>query len=357
LATKVNNNMEVDPVVISYNELLDGSLNLSSSIEKAFGENGIGLILISDVPNYPELRNNLLPRSYKFAHFPNEVKSKYEHPSSNYSYGWSHGKEFFKGVPDIYKGSYYNNPQYDVVTSDPEQIRKTPEVSSANIWPTEHLPSLEHAFKALGQLIIQVGINLAHHCDKYIIEKLGDKYKPENYIENIIKKSTTAKGRLLHYFEVSESMKNSDVDNWCGWHYDHDSLTGLTSALYRDVQTGEFIPCPDPTAGLYVQKRTGEVVKIKIPASSIAFQMGESSQILSGGIVRATLHSVKGPNPSFPHVCRDTFAVFTQPPTNHMLTVPESISLENVSVGLYKEGMNFGQFGKAKIENYYEVKI
>jgi len=304
------------------------------------------------VPGYLELRSKLLPLSTKFATLPKEVRSKYEHPQSYYSFGWSHGKERFKGEPDIYKGSYYNNPQYDVITNDPEEISKTPEVSSPNIWPKEDLPDLEPAFKSLGQLIITVGTSLAHHCDKYIIEKLGDKYKPENYIENIIKKSKTAKARLLHYFAVSEPMK--DDTDWCGWHNDHDSLTGLTSAMYRDLRTDEMIACPDPSAGLYARLRSGEEVKIKIPVHCIAYQIGESSQILSGGILRATMHAVKGPAPNkYPWLVRDSFAVFTQPPTEHPLDVPEGISLETVSVGQYKEGMNFGEFGKATISYYY----
>lgn len=30
-----------------------------------------------------------------------------EDPLSNYSYGWSHGKENFNGSPDMHKGSWY----------------------------------------------------------------------------------------------------------------------------------------------------------------------------------------------------------------------------------------------------------
>jgi hypothetical protein len=37
---------------------------------------------------------------------------------------------------------------------------------SPNIWPQEHLPQLETAFKQLGSLIISVGLKLAGHCSK-----------------------------------------------------------------------------------------------------------------------------------------------------------------------------------------------
>jgi isopenicillin N synthase-like dioxygenase len=341
---------------VSYTQLIDKNANISEVIGKGFGENGIGLIAVSDVPNYTQLRNDLLPLGYEFARLPDHVKAKYEHPQSHYSFGWSHAKEQLKkGVPDIYKGSYYNNPQYEVPTTDPEQIAKTPEVSCANIWPTEDLPALEPAFKNLGQLMIQVGLLLAHHCDKYILSKLGDKFRPENYLEDLIKKSTAAKARLLHYFEVTDKLMDlKDIDSWCGWHNDHDSLTALTSAMYRDLRTGDIISCPDPEAGLYARERSGRVVKIKIPISCIAFQIGECSQILSGGHFRATPHAVKGPNP--PHssyLVRDSFALFMQPNPDHLLTIPQGTPLSSISVGQFKEGMNFGAFGKATIEFYY----
>jgi len=261
-----------------------------------------------------------------------------------------------KGVPDYHKGSFYNNPQYDEPTTDPEQRTKFPEVCSPNIWPREHLPTLEPAFKELGQLIVQVGTLLAHHCDKYVISKLGDKYRPENYMETIITKSRACKARLLHYFEVPENttLDSGDIGNWCGWHNDHDSLTGLTSAIFRDTKTGEIISCPDPAAGLYARLRTGKVVKIKIPVSSIAFQIGEVSQIQSGGIFRATMHAVKGLNPPHcAHVARDTFAVFMQPDSEHQLVIPEGFSQDQVAVGQFKIGHNFGAFGKATIDYYY----
>ena len=47
------------------------------------------------------------------AELPEEVKSSLEHKESFYAFGWSHGKEQLQGgVPDLGKGSYYNNPQY-----------------------------------------------------------------------------------------------------------------------------------------------------------------------------------------------------------------------------------------------------
>jgi hypothetical protein len=40
---------------------------------------------------------------------------------------------------------------------------------SPNVWPREHLPQLEHALKALGALMINVGLKLAGHCSRCVL--------------------------------------------------------------------------------------------------------------------------------------------------------------------------------------------
>ena len=61
----------------------------------------------------------------------------------------------------------------------------------------------------------------------------------------------------------------------------------------------------DPESGLFVQKRSAEIKKAAIPKDCLAFQVknsgrslvlfvkiGESAQIVSGGCVEATPHTV-----------------------------------------------------------------
>jgi hypothetical protein len=38
--------------------------------------------------------------------------------------------------------------------------------------------------------------------------------------------------------------------------------------------------------GLYIRSRNSEIVKVSIPADCIAFQIGETAQIHSGGILQ-----------------------------------------------------------------------
>jgi len=339
---------------VAYDRLINLENDLSQEIEAAFGFSGLGLIVIKDVPNLKEKRQKLLMLSSKFANLPEEIKAKTVHKESHYSFGWSHGKERLKkGYPDVHKGSFYNNPQYDVPTSDPATIQKAPEVCSPNIWPKDDLPELEPAFKDLGQQMVTIGTFLAQHCDKFIKSKFADNYKTGTF-EKVIRESRTCKARLLHYFPI-KTNEYREYDSWCGWHNDHSALTGLCPSMFSNISSEGEIPSSDPAAGLHVKSRKESVVQVKISPDCLAYQIGETAQVFSGGILRATPHAVRALKyPESLTMVRDTFAVFMQPNYDFVLEPPSGVDPSSVAVGQYKKGMDFGEFGKATIAGYYD---
>jgi len=137
---------------------------------------------------------------------------------------------------------------------------------------------------SLGSFINDVGILVAHNLDKYVKSRLAT-YK-DGTLEQVLKNSTKMTGRLLHYFPVKEEVDTSDM-KWCGWHNDHGTITGLCSAMYLDKDFNEVDPATleDEESGLFEMNRNHEQVKIKIPKNSLAFQIGESAQIHTGGKV------------------------------------------------------------------------
>lgn len=217
------------------------------------------------------------------------------------------------------------------------------------------MPELEGAFKTLGQLMCSVGELVAHHCDSYVTSKLGDAY-PAGTLEKVVKTSRTAKGRLLHYFPVMTDEERSH-DSWCTWHNDHSCLTALCSAYFTTVDHPETeVPSPDANSGLWARTRTGQTVKIGIPKDHLAFQIGETSQILTGAVIRATPHAVQAPKyPESTKVQRDTFAVFMQPNHDLPLNPPKGIAPEACAVGAWRPGQLYSEFSKGTIEGYYEL--
>jgi isopenicillin N synthase-like dioxygenase len=69
---------------------------------------------------------------------------------------------------------------------------------------------------------------------------------------------------------------------------------------------GKEVPNPDQKSGfftlvaalifvrgLYIKSRSGALVKANVPPDHLAYQIGETAQIHSGGILQATPHCVK----------------------------------------------------------------
>jgi hypothetical protein len=83
-------------VKIPYETLISKDADLSAQIEEAFGFKGLGLIVITGIPNFVELRKRCLPLGTAVAGLSDAQKEKVVHAASNYSVGWSHGKEKLK---------------------------------------------------------------------------------------------------------------------------------------------------------------------------------------------------------------------------------------------------------------------
>ncbi|XP_057985969.1 uncharacterized protein LOC110654430 isoform X7 [Hevea brasiliensis] len=155
------------------------------------------------VPGFSSLRQNLLHLSPRLASLPEEKKKELEDHNSRYNFGWSRGKETLEsGKPDLFKGSFYANPVLDVPTTDVYLIQRYPHYCGSNIWPVNSLPELEVAFKALGKLILEVGLMVAYHCDQYVCK--GMKTNENEGLEQILLRFRCHKGRLLYYFPVQQ---------------------------------------------------------------------------------------------------------------------------------------------------------
>lgn len=355
-------------ITLDYNDLVNG-VNLIDKISEAYGYDGLGILTVSNIPSLNESRLKLLPLAKKFADLNDDIKNKYVHEESSYSFGWSHGKEKLQGKPDISKGSYYANPQYDKPIDDEKIIKSHSPFVHPNIWPTDDLPELEIAFKELGQLIVSVGILVAKQCDAYIKSQCST-YKDMKLTE-IVESSKCCKARLLHYFPQKEEINNesnndeSSFSSWCGWHNDHGSITGLVSAIYMN-ENGEIVNNTDSDAGLYIRSRKSELVKVAIPPDHIAFQIGETAQVHSGGILQATPHAVRGSK--VPNISRETFAVFMEPMWMEPMNTPDGISpdaaqsqsaAENLPKGVpplasrWESNQTFGDFTSRTLDSYY----
>ncbi|XP_057967986.1 uncharacterized protein LOC131157673 isoform X2 [Malania oleifera] len=320
-------------VTIPYSDLKDKDADLSMKIEEGFGPNGLGILSVTDVPGFSSLRQNLLRLSPSLASLPEEVKKELEDPNSRYNFGWSHGKEKLEsGRPDMLKGSFYANPTLDVPTNDVSLIKRYPSYCGPNIWPREALPELEVVYK-------------------------GMKLHENESLEETLRRSRCHKGRLLYYFPAQQSNCIHDGDSmssWCGWHTDHGSLTGLTCGMF--VRDNVEIPCPDSAAGLYIRTRTGQIVQVVYGEDEIAYQVGETTEILSRGYLCATPHCVRAPKGEEAFgLERSTFALFMQPDWDEKLKFPKEVHIHQELI-TSNGTLTFGEYSEKLLDKYYHLK-
>ena len=66
-----------DLVILSYNDVINESIDLSSSIERAYGPGALGVIAIRGIPGFIDAKEKVLPQSHTLAHLPAEsLKNK-----------------------------------------------------------------------------------------------------------------------------------------------------------------------------------------------------------------------------------------------------------------------------------------
>lgn len=136
--------------------------------------------------------------------------------------------------------------------------------------------------------------------------------------------------------------------------------------MFQD-KDGNVIDNPDPTAGLYIKSRQGDTVHLVMPPDCIAFQIGECSQVHSGGVLQATPHAVRAA--ATPGVSRSTLAVFMEPEVDYPMTTPPGSDPERVIRGAtgellppsvppmarrWNESQDFAEFTDATLSAYHD---
>ncbi|KAK1149573.1 hypothetical protein N8T08_005122 [Aspergillus melleus] len=360
---------QAQAVTVSLKELIDGSVSFET-LTDAFGPSSLGIIVVKDLDSeFQRLRAQVLSNASYLAALSNDELESLTSPSANYLVGWSCGKETLRsGHFDTLKGSYYVNCAFyqnpDLEGAPADGFPDLPGYTAPNIWPpADRLPTFRKGLEELCTLIIDTAALVARACDRYAGANI-EGYK-SGYLEHVVRSSLTTKARLLHYFpsnDVPNGAGDEANDDWCATHIDHGCLTGLTSAMFIDEAASPITPSsttnpsttppltelatsPDPQAGLYIQSRTGEVVKVNIPKDCLAFQTGEALQLITRGKFRAVPHFVKGARPSSQdtgsgveaRIARNTLAVFTQP------NLKEEV----------EEGKSFGEFSREVLRKTY----
>lgn len=105
------------------------------------------------------------------------------------------------------------------------------------------------------------------------------------------------------------------------------------------------------------------MARIAIPSHMLAFQLGESTQIHTGGYLEATPHCViRNEEIAGKKIARDTFALFMEPNHLEVMKTPDGISPEKVLLtkaykipqlkDRWNNGIFFKEFHQRTIKHY-----
>jgi isopenicillin N synthase-like dioxygenase len=336
---------EKEVVSVSYHALEkfattdeEPSKELVDKIGQAFGPDGLGLLEVTKIPpRVVALRSIVLPMARDFANLSADELEGITLPEKLYAIGWSHGREQFKGQYDVAKGSFYMDP------FRPEQ----------NVYPPSLQPQLEDSLMEMTRFMSQVGQWITKLCDVYL-EQQG--VEMQRSLFDTLESCVNAKARLLHYFPTTANNKEHDgagdsFSDWCGWHLDHGSITALLPGICLEDTDAQTITAPDSSAGLYIRTRAQELVHVRLPPTSLGFQIGETMSIQSRGRLKATPHAVK----AAPGTSRESLAVFLQPESQEVLPPLENQGAEDVTDPMSLAARwrpTFGAFQQATIKAY-----
>lgn len=358
-------------VILEYDDLTKGA-DLGKQLVEAWGPGSLGVVCVRGIPGWEDLYKSVLKLSHPLAHLPQESLKALEHEASMYNAGWSHGKEKLGDKPDFAKGSFYFNPLSDSPGTEEDQA-KFPWALPKNLWPSEELPELEKNCKALGTKMQEVIGFLGEQVDRVMATKV------KTYNANLgktLRETNKCKGRLLYYFPPKETAPAVPAaegqvaeDGWIGWHNDSGFMTGLTPDMFVDDTDGSIMENPDPEgAGLWIVDRDSSAVRVRVPPDCMAIQVGECTQVVTGGEFVATPHCVRGVRPQFTagrKVARVACPCFVDTHPTFKLRIPEGFSAdEMLAKGVsskvpplaerWEPGQSFGDFLGATFRRYYD---
>jgi len=184
-----------------------------------------------------------------------------------------------------------------------------------------------------------------------------------------MQQSFSHKGRILYYSNekrnVNTARKNADSP-LCGLHVDHCAFTGLLPSIYFDPSDPSIEV--DHGKGLQILPYgSSDLESVELEEDSIGFQIGETAQMLTYGVLRATPHSVQplstgDDNTTSPS--RASFALFMQPDPKYEIFLDDqfhdSVLKPNPNAPQelpdlrhrFSNGMTFAEFAERSFQEF-----
>lgn len=323
---------------ISYTDILSGKS--SDLIEEALSPKGSGSILVKCNDEFQFLRRKVLNSINQLKALPKEEQILLEDSDSVYRTGLNYGKIISKSKGRVTK-SFFNA---NCVSDNPTPIL------NKNRWPGS-LIDFKKDFIKLSSYFVQCSLSVAKIVDKYL-QKEFPEIKFQSF-EKTLKESDQHLGHLLNYYPQNAKTEISR------WHNDHQIFTMATCPMYFSAENGAAIDedSINLRSEFELKTRVGEVFQLLVKNDEALFHVGETAQVMSGGLIQATPHAVVTYGDRS-NMYRNTLVTFIMPRSDFIMDSPlgdKAIIEQNEVFPLkkkWKQGITFQDYN----ENYIKFE-
>nr|VFK66354.1 MAG: hypothetical protein BECKUNK1418G_GA0071005_10895 [Candidatus Kentron sp. UNK]VFK71988.1 MAG: hypothetical protein BECKUNK1418H_GA0071006_10905 [Candidatus Kentron sp. UNK] len=315
------------PVRIDFDSLISTDIraDISESVEKAFGLDGFGGAIITNIPGFKETREKVLKNMYRLSKEPKEFLRSLSKTdvSGLHEVGWT-DKEMkapFGKITNKPVAFYSRYPQETVVFPQDPGFEKVME----NIWP-EAIPQFKEDLFKLNSLLTPPFLGLLKYLDRYLSGKVDDD-KRGKFVDSFFDHYGCS-SRLIVYKPLDEFQTNAEDEyNWENWHVDHCLMTAVTHPIYLTRQ-GERYEL-DSTA-LLLKDRRGQEHEGVFSEDEFILTTGNPMFVESAGYIPATPHTVKLSRGMPKDIYRIQSAYFFEPDMNYRMNIPTGESFEEI---------------------------
>lgn len=309
---------------VNFKNLISKDKSLSIELGNLFGRQGTGFVVVKDIPNFPQARENLLKKGYELLNQPKESLDHLRSKSEKYYVGYSDTPFVTDdGAKHKMMNSFVARSISDTCKSD---VHKDFEEGFKNIWPSE---KFKESFTSVGKIISECQHNLFRHLCVYIDNHIQGFYE-KNHNEAINQIDVVS--RLINYFPPENFASYMNNRTWDGWHTDYGYITAITHPMFfnkKAERTKIQFTC------LQVMDRAGNSHEVKIEENDLLLITSNASLIFSGGLIPATPHVVKLEEEMPLNLSRVTMATFFQPNPDYIMNIPNGKSFEEIHKGTH----------------------
>ena len=230
-------------VKVDYSDVMSAkSKKIEEIIDKAFGRNSLGLVILKNVPEIKKIKDVVLDSGLSLINMPESDKADFTEEKIKDYLGWKERDVTWNDKVDKFVGEFSARTNNETVfyPADPKVEEKF-----LNVWP-KNIPNFQKKFIELGKKVGKIQSSMLNHIDNYLTNFI--KIDNKNRLKNIVNHHDLF--AMLLCYKPPKKL----ISEWINMHRDNGFITGLVHPNYYNIETKERI---DQSSSLQIKDRNG----------------------------------------------------------------------------------------------------